>query len=558
MVQVKFRLLLSLLLVLLTAGNAAADGQRVRKLLIYVDLEKDGTATVYEKWDLSTGDKITEWYLVRENLDDITIDNMVVVEDEQAFQDDGEWDVDRTLEQKAGKFGMVHKDNGVELCWGVGSHGDHVFEVLYQMHGAVKSLQDYDLFHLQLVSPGLSTPPEEVTVCIGSELAQLDTTNTRIWGFGYKGTCLFEDGCVLLESDGALDEEDSVIALLRFDKGIFEPVSVRDQNFKEVLDRAMVGADFGEKKKKEEDDISGFGAFVTLLVFLGIGYSMFRRHKKLSKSGRMKYIFNRDIKEKDIAWYRDIPLAGNLPAADLTLRTLGEDDNNLGKLCSALILRMVYNGYLEVSRSVENETSIRFTSKPTQDLDAISAGLYRFLKEAAGENGILEYSEFSTWARKNMETLYDWSNLIKKAAQDFMQTNDWSAEIYTLTEKGKAEALHMLGLRRFLKEFTLTSEREAFDVHLWKEYLVYGTLLGVAAKVAKQLKEIAPEFRNAEDLVYVSNDFALPLYLAVSNMEKRLEYESDSYSSSSSGYGGSSSRGGGGGYSGGGRGGGGR
>ena len=65
MVQIKFRALLCSIILLVSAVTASADGQRVRSLKLYVNLEKDGTATVYERWDVATGNDITEWYLVR-------------------------------------------------------------------------------------------------------------------------------------------------------------------------------------------------------------------------------------------------------------------------------------------------------------------------------------------------------------------------------------------------------------------------------------------------------------------------------------------------------------
>ena len=62
--MVHIRFILCAFLTLFAAGNAAADSQHVRSLKLHVDLEKDGTAKVYERWDVATGDNITEWYLV--------------------------------------------------------------------------------------------------------------------------------------------------------------------------------------------------------------------------------------------------------------------------------------------------------------------------------------------------------------------------------------------------------------------------------------------------------------------------------------------------------------
>ena len=556
------RILLAVWLVLLPAFSAAAEGQRVRSLKMYVDLKKDGTASVYERWDVSTGTGITEWYLVRENLGDIVVDSLEVAVDDVPLHNEGEWEVDRTLEQKAGRCGIVHKYNGVELCWGIGSYGDHVFEALYQMHGAVKSARDYDYLHLQLVSPGLSSPPEQVTVYIGSKLAQLDTTVARAWGFGYVGTCLFSGRYVVFESDGALDTEDSVIALLRLEKGIFEPTSVRDQDFQEVLDRAMEGADFGSDD--EEGDLAAGIIGLATIVFLW--WYIRRKVKQLLGPSPQNVSQVVGAKEKTIPWYRDIPLGGNLPAANYILEMIGERSNDTGPLTSALILRMVYNGYLEVSRLLESkDTELRFTAKDPAGLDKLSRELYKMLMAAAGENQVLEKSEFTAWARENKTQVYKWSSAARETGLEYLKEKDYKGNAtYSLTASGKLEAQKLLGLRKFLKEFTLTKEREAFEAHLWKEYLVFGAVLGVAERVARQLKEIAPEYGSVDSVLDTSKAFSRAVCAATalyrSEHIPRSSYSGSSYSSSSSrgGYGGHSSHSGGHGYSGGGRGGGGR
>lgn len=573
MVQIRF--ILCAFLTLFAAGNAAADSQRVRSLKLFVDLEKDGTAKVYERWDVSTGDNITEWYLVRENLGDIVIDSLEVMVDEVPSHFEGEWDVDRTLEEKAGKCGIVHKPDGVELCWGVGSHGDHVFEALYRMHGAVKSARDYDYLHLQLISPGLSSPPEQVRVFLSSDYVQLDTTVARVWGFGYEGICIFENGRVVMEGDGPFGYDDSVIALLRLDKGYLEPTSIRDQDFQEVLDMAMEEADFGNYEPWGEDDTETLiGLGLLGLGFLGI-YAFIKKWGQREKQPAYMIRHLLGVREKNIPWYRDIPFNGNLPAAKYFLGMIAESGLwNAVPLSSALILRMVYNGYLDVSRLLEKDnTEIRFTDKQPGDLDRCSRTLYDMLKKAAGENKILEKDEFRKWATYNHGEVHHWCSASRDEARAQMQIHGWSdSDAKTLTEAGKEEGKHLLGLRKFLMDFTLTSQREAFDAHLWKEYMVYGALLGIAHIVAKQLKEIAPQYMD-EDLSSVldtSLDFsqivrtANVLHIRSTNLSSGSystgSRSSSSYSSSASrsGYGGRSSHHGGHGHSSGGRGGGGR
>ena len=91
-----------------------AREQKVRDVDIVVTLFKNGEALIHEKWDVNTGDEITEWYLPRENLGDIQIRDFTVFSDGKELSDDGEWDVDRSRKQKAGRFGIVHKSRGVE------------------------------------------------------------------------------------------------------------------------------------------------------------------------------------------------------------------------------------------------------------------------------------------------------------------------------------------------------------------------------------------------------------------------------------------------------------
>ena len=113
-------LLLTLLLALLPGPALRARDQKVRDVDINITLIQNGNIVVHERWDVDTGDKITEWYLVRGNLGDIEIDDFTVYDgDNDKLEDVGEWNVDLSRVEKAGKYGIVHKSNGVELCWGV-------------------------------------------------------------------------------------------------------------------------------------------------------------------------------------------------------------------------------------------------------------------------------------------------------------------------------------------------------------------------------------------------------------------------------------------------------
>lgn len=560
--------ILSLILALLpfTFSLSAANRQRVKDLDIQLTLLSQGGIVVCETWDINTGDDITEWYLVRKNLGDIRIRNFTVY-DEQGirFQDDGEWDVNRTLEEKAGRCGIVHKEDGVELCWGVGSHGDHVFRTIYGMTNAIKSLNDYDMLHLQVVSPGLSSPPEHVKVTIDAKNLQLDTLNTRAWGFGFGGRTSFQDGKVVFESVEPLQKPHSVIVLLRLDKGYFASESVQDRDFQEALDIAMEGADFGSKEEKEEGDpiSKGIAGFFTALIM----YLILRKPIRgiLGKKSRREIRKVAGIsKLKNVNWFRDIPLEGNLDAAHIVLEDLGFASGKKNNLPMAEILRLVHGGYLKASREMEGPVKLTFTDKNPETLDKSAKDFLNLLKEAAGADGVLEDKEFSSWARANDLDVYEWSSKSRTGAIQFLKNKAW--RIYAdYSPEGQAEARHLAGLRKFLEDFTLVKERETVDVMLWKEYLVYAGLFGLADKVSQQLKDIDPTlFAQAfpydpttlPSLLMLGD--ALASTLRSATITGNPSHSSSDSDSGSSGLGGSTSYGGGGGFSGGGYGGGGR
>ena len=563
------RLLLALPALLLWVLSPAANRQRVRDLDVHVTLMPLGGMVVHETWDINTGDEITEWYLVRENLGDMEFNRLQVLDETgKELEDIGEWDVHRTLKEKAGKSGVVHKANGLELCWGVGTHGDHVFHAFYSFTNAVKSLNDYDMFHMQLVSPGLSTPPEHVKVTIEVKNQQLDTLNARIWGFGYVGSVSFqEDGTVVYESAGPFEEDDSVIALLRFEKGMFNSSSVQERNFQEALDEALYEAEFSDDYHgDEDDDVSGIAAFFTILVM----YFAFLRPFIKAFSGKTS---KRDIAKilgvrnpKKVAWARDIPMDGNLGAANCVMEDIGARTGN--NLALALVLRLVHTGFLRPTREVEGPLQLAFTDKESDGMDSVTLSFYRLLEQAAGQDRILQDKEFSTWAKAHSSAVYKWSTNASTEARTRMKISGWYQN-GKYTADGKDQACKVVGFKNFLNDFTLVDQRETSEASLWKEYLVYASLFGIADKVAKQLKDIDPSFFR-ETFTYDAD--MLPQLLTTSRAFAsaiRTAYwmgapsTSSSYSGHSSGhsrggYGGSSSRRGGGGYSGGGRGGGGR
>ena len=174
------RFVCSVIAALAFAGAAFAVDWDIRDININVRLYRDGSAIVSEIWNISAQEG-TEVYVPRTNLGDITISDFSVSDETGTiYTFEERWDVDRSLARKAGRCGFHRIPDGVELCWGLGSYGTHTYSVRYKMSNVVKSLNDYDMLHLQLVNDEMAAPPAHVKVTVEAQNAQIDTSWVRI------------------------------------------------------------------------------------------------------------------------------------------------------------------------------------------------------------------------------------------------------------------------------------------------------------------------------------------------------------------------------------------
>ena len=106
------RFLTILLLLCAATAMRAAGNATVKDVHINVQIMPNGDACFTEMWtvDVRRG---TEWYLGRENLGAMEIRDLTVTDETgRIYTDEGAWKTDRTLQQKAGRCGIVDKGDG--------------------------------------------------------------------------------------------------------------------------------------------------------------------------------------------------------------------------------------------------------------------------------------------------------------------------------------------------------------------------------------------------------------------------------------------------------------
>ena len=554
----KFRFVVFLFVSLLAQAQAIRE---IRDVDIKVELQKDGSAWITQVWNVEAGSSGTEFYIPIGNLGPMTVSRLSVSENGQAIESQGEkWDVDRSRSWKTGKCGIVPKRDGVELCWGLGEKGDHIWTARFLVTGLVQAYDDADAFNFMFVNKGMDPAPEHARVTIVPAFDCLGWTsdNTRVWAFGFYGDINVVNGTVVAETSEDMGYSSSLICLVKFDKGMFAPAVEKGGPVQDLIDRALDGSSYGDDDEDEWPLVIFAIGFILLFVggifvLIWVAVASARGYKWKSS------IFG---KKKIDGWYRDIPLEGNLMAAYYLLSKGKRFEVSYGanNLIGALFLRWIMDGSLAVVPDPKSEKRVNLEFKADDaSADDVENDLYRWARTASGTNDILEKGEFEKWSTKNYKKLTAWPDRVIARGKSWFRGKGYFKADGICTEEGAAQACHLVEFQNFLKDFTLSGERSAPEVGLWKDYLVFAQLFGIASKVAKQFQKLYPA--AFEELTRQSGlDPVSFLYMMnwTNSISARSFSNATAKAGSVSGGGGHSSFGGGGGFSGGGFGGGGR
>lgn len=533
-----------------TVCFGAAAYQRVNNLDIRVEVQRDGSAIVTQNWDVDVTEG-TEWYIPVENLGPMSVSALQVSENGRMFESVGSsWNVGWSRSRKNGLCGMVPKNDGAELCWGIGEYGKHLWTVTFRLTGLVQGYDDADAFNFMFVAPGMAAPPEHVrlTIVPGFECEQWTYDNTRVWAFGFYGDINVRDGAVVAESSESFGHSSRLIALVKFSKGLFSPSVERGGPVQELIDRAMEGSSYGDDGPGAWFFILfglimlfGFGLLIWMVIASALGYKW------------KKAIFG---KTKIDGWYRDIPLEGNIFAAEYLLAKGPRFTSQVPaqNLIGAMFLRWIMDGAVRVQPDPASTKRVNlFFVADSVSSDDVEEDLYQYAKTASGTNLVLEKKEFEDWSKKNYKKMAGWPDRAVKRGKEWFDAKGYFLREGVSTAEGAIQACHLVEFQNFLKDFTISDQREAVEVKLWKDYLVFAQLFGIADKVAAQFKKLYPaEFARLAENAGV-DDVTLGRTIYWTNTFSTRSWNAAiARAGNVNGTGGHSSFGGGGGFSGGG------
>ena len=539
---------------LLTVGLCAVPAgaaNQVERLATDVALEQDGSAHVTQVFAAQT-DEGTEFYMDRLTSGGLTYANFAVADENgpYALTADDRWDVDASFTEKAGRCGLVNIDGGVELCWGITDYGTHTYTVSYDIGGLAGGYSDADGLLYRFIDPDQSVFPTNADLIIrmadGTPLTQ---DNCGIWAFGFEGQIQFENGIIHAWTDSPLEGGQYLTAMVQLQSGLLQPQRVEEGSFQTVKDAAFQGSDYTEAADEPLTAMDIVWMVVSLAAICGGIFGIFALLRARKRAKAKKQLAKID-------YFRDAPNGGDLNvsyALGLGLKSCTDES-----YLAARVLRLVTMGSLEpeLEPGKKNRASMRFVREPHNG-DPFDEALYTFLQAAAGADGVLRDSELEDFCYDDRHA---------KTLSDMLESSGHQGELTLsrtgclkgnkcrrakdLTPRGQQQRNELLGLKRYLLDFSLLAERDVKETFLWQEYMVYAALLGVAKQVMEQLRQLYPgQLAQVEQYQrYLQSTAHWNAYLAGAVERRRQETQAVRFG----GGGGIASLGGGGGASGGG------
>lgn len=476
---------------------------QLHDLDIRVVLYKNGDALISETRKMTIDSEGTECYIGLANMGQSTIKDLTVTDETGARYVYTDWDVSESRSWKQYKCGIVTTKRGYELCWGLGAEGERTYTTTYIMTGLVRGYPDACAIRHVFLDTAVSPKPEHARVAITTA----DTTmvisdeTCGLWGFKFQGELWFENGYMMAETTEPMNSEAGLYLMARFPKEMFEPTIWEEDSFEDKKEEAFEGSDY--EYDEDEDDMSGFEWLMFILVYGGaallvIGSVVWRIYSVWSAKRKLN---------KNLLWYRDIPLNGNLQEANKILNAYKYFNSDYNNLMSACILKLISMGIITIETKPNHKGKMEpnFVIHDYKEIDkqpVLMRQLYKIFKESAGSDRVLEPWELKSYMRSTSH-----QSVIDQFVTTLHAKKDLSK--YPPTDKGVNE---VFGLRKFLKEFTLLDERELKEVTLWKDYMIYATLFGIADKVVKEMKQVNPAYFDMDRVAsQMADDMTLPL-----------------------------------------------
>lgn len=530
------------LLFIFTLPAFAAN--QVNTIDIQAVIYEDGSMCVRQSWSGSF-DEGTESYIPMNAPDYLTISELTVYDQNGVYDTVPDWNIDWSFEEKARKCGIHITETGYEICFGISQYGQNRYIIEYKLDNVVGGYWDKDGVNFRFINDQMNTTPTDATVQIRlADDTPITDENADIWGFGFMGEVVFEDGSIVARTNTALSVENHVTVMFSLNKGTLSPSRQEEGSFDEVRARAIGGSDYDEIGSTDEE-VSPFAVIITILLSFGLPIGLIVWTSKMKKKRAEK---KRQRFSERFGYFRDIPNEGNLSATYALGRLFDECED--GAILATGMLRLIQLGCLSPVETKEvgfmgktKETaSLKLMGSNYEKMNKFDEYLYAVLECAAGPDAVLQAKELENFANQNDKLLRTYIQKHDSSGRAWLDEKrclrKWNtpAKLTDLTPAGEQKLGELIGLKRYLMDFSLVAERGIKEVAIWRDLLTYAMLFGIADQVAEQMKELYPslssELTDYSQSVVTAYSYH---YLLYSNMKKAEEQRQQEMRSSGGG-----------------------
>ncbi|MBQ9834662.1 MAG: DUF2207 domain-containing protein [Bacilli bacterium] len=541
-------------------GTFAVYGNSIYNIDMDIFIDDDGTAIVTEYWDMYNSEG-TENYKSYGNLGESTIADFRVSLGNISYEPLTYWDIDESFSYKAYKSGINHTSEGLELCWGISKYGRNTYKLTYEISNFVVNVSDAQMIYWTLISQNMDPAPRHYDITINSNYYFEDSI--EVWGYGVKGDYAYvSNGEIKLSAEDAMDSDEYVVLLAKIPSGTFQTTASLENDFDHYSNMAQKGSSSFNKILAIiiEFVISILGFLPYVLVFVLIAKKASNNQSKYTK---LRYEGVSNKVSKDNPMFREIPCEKDIYIASY-ISNAYKLDTNKSNFIGCLLLKWIKDNIIRIEKNEKGRNVIRFMYKVLPDeytaYDS-ERDLFNWM-HGSSVNEVLEKKEFVWYCKNHYKSILEWTEDNFRITREILSSKGWittKQETGTFkinhrfaTPKLYEEACKIDGLKKYLIEFSNIKEKEPIEVHLWKEYLMFAQLFGIAEKVAKQFKDFYPEINEIADFdydtfVFVDNFSYSSYHSATSARSAAMSYSSGGGGFSSGGGGGGSFGGGGGG-----------
>lgn len=548
------------------------NASSVNKINMDIYIDSNGDANVREVWDTTATSGSTELYKTYNNVGNSKFLDFKVSLNGKEYNSLNYWDIDASFSEKSYKNGIHYISDGLELCWGVSEYGNNTYTLEYKITNFVLELSDAQMVYWRLIPNNISGGVDNVYIKIYSDFKYSDTLD--VWGYGKYGapTYVYDGYIEMTTDDKSLDSNEYMTILIKYPLGSF---ITNNKDLSKDFNYYFNMAQKGNKKyiaKAKLDDIGPIiSVIASIIPILLFGFWMCVTIYKLSL-GKRKYFKSNKKLEKDIPNFRDIPCNGDIFNSFYISHLYGltkKDTDFFG----SVLLKWLKNGNIKITNEEkkglfgsDKVITIEFFELNAENEKEMD--LWNMMITASKDN-VLEEKEFENYCKSHYSKVLNWyDKVLNYEMKDFISSGrileSYKKKLFGLKSYKYSEddsiyedAKKLAGLKQYLVEFSNMKEKQAIEVHLWQDYLIYAQMFGIAKKVAEQFKNMYPEV-----IKDYSNDFDISDVILLNHFydsgitsATTAQARANSYSSGGGGF--SSGGGGGGSFGGGGSGGGG-